>query len=69
MKNYEEFKGVIGRTYAESTPWWSKPKRTVKDSPNIITILFDDTGFGHFGCYGSPIETPNIDKLAERFKI
>ncbi len=65
MKNYEEFKGKIGRTYAESTQWWPKPKRTVEDSPNVIVILFDDTGFAHFGCYGSPIETPNIDKLAE----
>jgi len=65
MKNLDEFKGVIGRTHAESTPWWPKPKRTVKDSPNIIVILFDDTGFAHFGCYGSPIDTPNIDKLAE----
>jgi arylsulfatase len=64
MKNHEEFKGKIGRTLAESTPWWPKPKRTVDDSPNIIFMLFDDTGFGHFGCYGSPIETPNIDRLA-----
>ena len=65
MKRYEEFKGVIGRTHAESTPWWPEPKRTVEDSPNVIVILFDDTGFAHLGCYGSPIETPNIDKLAE----
>jgi len=27
-------------------------------------ILFDDTGFSHFGCYGSTIETPNIGRLA-----
>jgi len=65
MKNYEEFKGIIGRTHEDSTPWWPKPKRTVEDSPNIIVILFDDTGFAHFGCYGSPIETPNIDNLAK----
>jgi arylsulfatase len=64
LNNNEEFKGKIGRTLAESTPWWPKPKRTVDDSPNIVLMLFDDTGFGHFGCYGSPIETPNIDRLA-----
>ena len=30
----------------------------------MVIILFDDTGFSHFGCYGSSIETPNIDRLA-----
>ncbi len=27
-------------------------------------MLFDDAGFSDFGCYGSPIRTPNIDRLA-----
>ncbi len=26
--------------------------------------MIDDMGFGHLGCYGSPIATPNIDALA-----
>ena len=30
----------------------------------MLFIVLDDTGFGHLGCYGSPIETPNIDALA-----
>ncbi len=28
-------------------------------------IVLDDTGYGHLGCYGSPIKTPNIDSLAK----
>lgn len=32
--------------------------------PNIITIFADDMGFSDIGCYGSEIETPNLDKLA-----
>jgi len=31
----------------------------------VVVILFDDTGFGNFGCYGSTIDTPNIDALAQ----
>jgi arylsulfatase len=32
--------------------------------PNIIVILVDDMGFSDLGCYGSEIETPNLDRLA-----
>lgn len=34
-------------------------------SPNIVLILCDDMGFSDLGCYGSEIQTPNIDKLAQ----
>jgi len=35
------------------------------DKPNIILILLDDVGYSDFGCYGSEIHTPNIDRLAD----
>ncbi|GFP55941.1 arylsulfatase [Trichoderma asperellum] len=37
----------------------SKTKR-----PNFLFILADDLGFSDIGCYGSEIQTPNIDQLA-----
>jgi arylsulfatase A-like enzyme len=32
--------------------------------PNIIVIMADDMGYSDIGCYGSEIETPNLDQLA-----
>lgn len=32
--------------------------------PNVLVILWDDIGFAQFGCYGAPLATPNIDRLA-----
>ncbi len=36
----------------------------IKRPPNVILIMVDDMGFSDLGCYGSAIQTPNIDKLA-----
>ena len=54
----------IGRTVADSTPDWPEPVKPPKGAPNILVVLFDDVGFSDFGCYGSPIRTPNIDAIA-----
>ncbi|NND96676.1 MAG: arylsulfatase [Pirellulaceae bacterium] len=32
--------------------------------PNIVVIMVDDMGWSDIGCYGSEIDTPNIDRLA-----
>jgi arylsulfatase A-like enzyme len=64
MKSYQQFDGVIGSTLAESTPSWPHRAHPGESAPNVVVILIDDLGFGHFGCYGSDIATPNIDRLA-----
>ena len=58
------FPGVIGRTAEESTPAWPRPLRAAAGTPNVLFVVLDDVGFGQLGCYGSPISTPNFDRLA-----
>ncbi|MET0910327.1 MAG: arylsulfatase, partial [Ilumatobacteraceae bacterium] len=59
------FQGTIGRTLADSEAWFEEPPHPGADAPNVVVVLLDDTGFAQFGCYGSDIDTPNIDALAE----
>src|SRR5215218_9910133 len=58
------FGGRIGRTLAESEPWFAEPAHPGEQSPNVVVVLLDDTGFAKLGCFGSSIDTPHIDALA-----
>jgi hypothetical protein len=67
LQEYPEgttFPGVIGRTFDVSRAAWPRSVRARPGMPNVLYIVLDDTGFGQLGCYGSPIRTPNIDRLA-----
>lgn len=60
----QAFPGVIGRTFDVSKPAWPATPQAKPGAPNVLFIVLDDTGFGHLGCFGSPIKTPNLDALA-----
>ncbi|HEV8298726.1 MAG TPA: arylsulfatase [Acidimicrobiales bacterium] len=60
----EKFRGVVGRTIHESTPWWPDPPRAPHGAPNVVIIVLDDVGYSDLGCFGGEISTPNMDRLA-----
>src|SRR3954466_9750915 len=59
----EPFTGVVNVDIRDSKPDWApfQPPVAPPGSPNVVYIVLDDVGFGALGCYGGPIENPNID--------
>ena len=41
------------------------PAQRASEKPNIVLILADDMGFSDLGSFGSEINTPNLDRLAQ----
>jgi arylsulfatase A-like enzyme len=59
-----EFRGTVGRDFSESTAWWPDPLRAPTGTPNVMVVVLDDVGFAQLGCFGSNLETPELDRLA-----
>ena len=60
------FRGSINVDIRDSEPDWApfEPPRAPSGAPNVVYIVLDDVGFSAMSCYGGPIETPNIDRIA-----
>jgi hypothetical protein len=59
------FQGVIGRTVKDSKPDFPKGVEAPAGAPNVLLILTDDVGFGASSTFGGPIETPNLQRVAD----
>ncbi len=64
VNNIASFPGKIGRTLTDSEAHFESLAHAADGAPNVVVVLLDDTGFAQFGCYGSDIDTPNVDALA-----
>jgi arylsulfatase A-like enzyme len=62
-----QFRGRIDLDIRDSEPDWTpfEPPKAPDGAPNVVMIVLDDVGFSALGCYGGPIDTPNIDRLAD----
>ena len=61
------FKGVINLDVRDSTPDWEpyEQPKAPKGSPNVLFIVWDDTGFGALEPFGGPVEMPTLKRLAD----
>ncbi|MCP2339402.1 arylsulfatase [Actinomadura rupiterrae] len=46
-------------------PWWPEGSAP-EGAPNVVIVLLDDMGYSDIGPFGAEIETPTLDRLAER---
>ncbi|HYO20175.1 MAG TPA: hypothetical protein VES02_16095, partial [Dermatophilaceae bacterium] len=62
----KQFKGTVNVDIRDSVGDWSpfEPPRAPDGAPSVVYIVLDDVGFSAMSCYGGPIATPNIDKIA-----
>ena len=60
------FKGKINVDIRDSVPDWSpfEPPKAPEGAASVVYVVLDDVGFSAMECYGGPIETPNIDRIA-----
>lgn len=61
------FKGKIKLDIRDSRPDWDAflAPKAPKDAPNVLVILYDDTGQAAWSPYGGGIEMPTLDRLAK----
>ncbi len=62
-----KFKGTINLDIRDSKPDWNAflDDKAPEGAPNVLVILYDDTGQAAWSPYGGRIEMPTLDRLAK----
>lgn len=60
------FTGKIALDIRDSTPDWAAflDRKAPENAPNVLVILYDDTGCAAWSTYGGRINMPTLDRLA-----
>ena len=67
MDALAEFKGKIALDIRDSEPDWAPylAPKAPDGAPNVLFIAWDDVGFGTMDCFGGPVETPTMTRIAD----
>jgi arylsulfatase A-like enzyme len=62
------FKGVVNVDVTESVPDWGPYTQPIapEGTPSVLYIVLDDVGYSAMESFGGLIETPNINRIADR---
>ena len=63
----KEFNGVINLDVRDSVPDWSPYElpRAQEGAPNVLVVLYDDTGLATWSPYGGRVNMPTLQRLAD----
>ena len=63
----KQFKGTIKLDVRDSVPDWDPyiPPRAPEGAPNVLIVLYDDTGLAAWEPFGGRIEMPTLKRLAD----
>ncbi|MEU2747537.1 arylsulfatase [Streptomyces collinus] len=61
------FKGKIALDIRDSQPDWAPflVPEAPENSPNVLVIAWDDVGYGTMDCFGGPVKTPTMSRIAD----
>lgn len=62
------FAGKVELDIRDSTPDWTPflAPKAPPGSPNVLFIVWDDVGYGTMDCFGGPVRTPTMSRIADR---
>jgi arylsulfatase len=62
------FKGRIELDVRDSVPDWDAflPDKAPEGAPNVLVVLYDDTGLAAWSPFGGRIEMPTLQKIADK---
>ena len=63
----KRFKGKIALDIRDSEPDWEPflPPEGAQGAPNVLLLAWDDVGYGTMDVFGGPVETPNMQRIAD----
>ncbi|ROS75183.1 arylsulfatase [Curtobacterium sp. PhB130] len=63
----QPFRGVINMDVRDSVPDWEpfQPPKARADAPNVLYVIWDDTGIAAWDVFGGRIKMPTLSRIAE----
>ncbi|GAA4837571.1 arylsulfatase [Kitasatospora terrestris] len=63
----QRFKGKIALDIRDSEPDWEPylAPKAPRGAPNVLVIAWDDIGYATMDCFGGPVRTPTMTRIAD----
>jgi arylsulfatase len=63
----KQFQGKVELDIRDSVPDWEPylAPKAPKGAPNVLYVVWDDVGYGTMDCFGGPVRTPTMSRIAD----